>query len=185
MSCWNDAQGLLAGKRFFAHFVPAHVELTLVLCDPLFRRVMGCASRARSVVSHPRLIRSDSVQHLNTGDGVVGHILIKEIIRLLVWRFDWFNILKQGRCPLAGVASDESIEILEAQTCRPQIKWAGLAALPVGDVVIFAIPSGVIAILSQHFSKCAVSLRHKCVVAGESRSEFHDDAGGVGVAVPS
>src|SRR5271169_1230554 len=146
---------------------------------------MGRVCGAWSVVRHPRLIRSDSVKHLNAGDGMVGHILIEEVIRLVVWRFDWFYVLKQGWCPLAGVASDESIEILETQTCRPQIKWARLAAVPVRDVVILAIPSGVIAILSQHFSKCAVSLRHKCVVAGETRSEFHDDAGGTGVMVPS
>ena len=147
--------------------------------------MMGRVFGAWGVVRNPRLAGCDRVQHLNAVDGVVGHIFIEEIIRLVVWRFDWFDVLKQSRRPLACVASDESIEILESQTCRPQIKWASLAAVPVRDVVILAIPSGVVAILSQHFGKCAVRLGHQRVVAGETRGKLHDDAGSVCVVVPS
>src|SRR5271169_3048794 len=81
---WNDSHGLLASKYFLAHFVPAHVELAFVLGDPLLGRMMGCVCGAWGVVRNPGLVGCDRVQHLNARDGVVGHILIEEIIRLVV-----------------------------------------------------------------------------------------------------
>ena len=61
--------------------------------------MMGRVRGAWGVVGYSRLIRCDRVQHLNTGDCVVRHILIEEIVRLVVWRFDWIDV-KAGEAPV-------------------------------------------------------------------------------------
>ena len=116
---WNDAHCLLAGQRFFPHFVPAHVELAFELCNPIFGRVVRCVRRSWSVIGHPGLIGRDCVQHLNAGDGVIRHILVKEIVWLIVWRLYRLDVLVERGRPLAGVAAQETIEIFEAQTRGP------------------------------------------------------------------
>ena len=58
-----------------------------------------------------------------------------------------------------------------------------MTAVPVRDVVILAIPGGVIAVLFEHFGERPVALGHQRVVARKARGKFHDHAGGVGMVV--
>ena len=90
---------------------------------------------------------------------------------------------KMAGCPLAGVAADEAVEVLEAKAGRPQVERARLTGVPVGDVVILAVPSGVVAVLLQHLGERAATLRHERVVAGKAGARFHDAAGRVGMVV--
>ncbi len=87
--------------------------------------------------------------------------------------------------PTAGVATQETIEIFEAQTGWPQIKRPGLATMPVGHVVVLSIPCSVVAVLPQHFRERAVALGHERVVSGETCSQFHNHARGIGMVVPT
>src|SRR5208282_6689895 len=72
---------------------------------------------------------------------------------------------------------------LKAQSRRPQITRSGLTTVPVGNVVVLAIPGGVVAVLLEHFRKRAVALGHQRVVSRETRCEFHNHAGGGGMVV--
>jgi len=62
------------------------------------------------------------VQQTNAVNGVVGDISIEEIVFLVVRRFSGFNVLEQGRSPLAGVAAEETIEVFETQPCSHKSK---------------------------------------------------------------
>ena len=44
---------------------------------------------------------------------------------------------------------------------RPEIERAGLTAVPIWDIMIFAIPGGVVAVLFQHFCEGAATFRHQ------------------------
>ena len=114
---------------------------------------MRCVRGARCVVRQPRFVGSYRVQQTNAVNGVVGHILIEEIVFLVVRRFDGFNVLEQRRSPLAGVAAEETVEVLEAKPAWPQIKRPGLTAVPVWDIVVLAIPSSVVAVLLEHLER--------------------------------
>src|SRR6516162_7175974 len=87
--------------------------------------------------------------------------------------------------PLVSVATDETIEILEAQPSRPEVEWAGLAGLPVRHVVILTVPRRVPAVLFEDFRHGAAALRHYCVVAGVAGAELGNDTGGAGVMIAS
>ena len=165
-------------KRLLAHLVPALVELALELRDPLLRRVMRRVGRARRVVGEERLVRRDGVLHADPLDGVVGHVLVEEVVLRVVRRLDGLGALEERRRPLARVAADEAVEVFEAQPGRPQIERPGLAGLPVGHVVVLAEPGGVVAVLLEHLGERPGALRHQRVVAGEAGAELHDDAGG-------
>jgi hypothetical protein len=45
---------------------------------------------------------------------MISHSLLKKIVGVVVWRLDGLILLVKGWCPLAGVATDESVEILKA-----------------------------------------------------------------------
>ena len=143
----HDAEPLLPRQRLLADLVPALIELALELGDPLLRRVVRCVRGAGRVVRHPRLLRRHRVQHADALDGVVGQIVVEEVVLRVVRRLDGLDALDDGRRPLAGVAADESVEVLEAQPGRPQVERSGLAAVPVGHVVILAVPGRVVAVL--------------------------------------
>ena len=108
---------------------------------------------------------------------VVGHVLVEEVILRVVRRLDGLGAFEERRVPLARVAADEAVEVFKAQPGRPQVERPGLAGLPVGDVVVLAVPGGVVAVLLQDLGERPVALRHERVVAGEARGQFHDDAG--------
>ena len=102
---------------------------------------------AGGVVLHPGLLRGDRMQHPDALDAAVGHVLVEVVIPRVVRRLDRLDPFDDGGIPLAGVATDETVKILEAQPRRPQVKRPGLAAVPVRDVVVLAIPGGVVAVL--------------------------------------
>src|SRR5207245_2188978 len=96
------------------------------------------------------LVRCNRMEQANPFDGLVCHVLVEEIVFDIVRRLDWLDVLENGRSPLAGVATDKTIKIFKSQSCRPQVEWPGLAIVPVGHVVIFAVPRGVVAVLPEH-----------------------------------
>ena len=97
---------------------------------------------------------------------------------------DGRRIAVQVRLPLAGVAADEAIEVLEAHAVRPLLEGPGLGRLIEGRVVILAEPRGRVPVLLQDCADGAVLLPDDRVVARESRRDFayHPEAGHVMVA---
>src|SRR5262249_57287752 len=91
--------------------------------------------------------------------------------------------LEEGGVPLVGVAADEAVEVLEAQPGRPEVERPVLAGVPVGDVVVLSIPRRVVAVAPQHLGHRAAAFGHERVVAGVTRPELHDGAGGATVMV--
>ena len=160
---------LLPGESFLTLLVPALVELALELRDPLLRRVMRRVRRTRRVVLQPRLLRRDGVQDADAVDGVVGHVLVEEIILRVVRRLDGLGALEERRRPLARVAANEAVEVFEAQARRPEVERPRLTRLPVGHVVVLAVPSSVVAVLLEDFCERSGTLRLKAVIAGEAR----------------
>ncbi len=51
--------------------------------------------------------------------------------------------------PLIGIPADKSIEVLKAQTCRPQVERSGGRLLSAGDIMMLADHGGVVAIELQ------------------------------------
>jgi len=87
--------------------------------------------------------------------------------------------------PLVAVAADEAVEVLEAETARPEIEWPGAARHPVRHVVHLPEPRGVVSVLSKHLAHRAGALRHEGVVTGVARRHLRDDTARVGVVIAS
>jgi hypothetical protein len=98
-------------------------------------------------------------------------------------RLDGLGAFEEGRGPVVGVGADEPVEVLEAKLGGPEVVGPGLAGVPVGNVVVLAVPGGVVAVLLEHFGEGAGALRHERVIAGIAGAHLHDDAGGGGVVV--
>ncbi|MCY1237613.1 hypothetical protein D9M72_503170 [compost metagenome] len=125
----HDAQPLLVGKDGLAKLVPALVEEVHVadLLDPFRRGVVRRMGAAGHVVDEERLVRRDLLQLLHVLYGIVGHCRGQVPLGLAFERVDGRGVAKQVRLPLAGVAADEAVEILEAHSARPLIERACLA----------------------------------------------------------
>src|SRR5208337_4384744 len=151
--------------------------------DPLLRRMMGSVRGTRSVVGKPRFLGSHRMQELNPGDGVVSHVLVEEIVWLVVRGLNRLDVLEESRRPLTGIAPKEPVEVFKAEPRRPKVEGSGLAAVPVGHVVVLAIPRGAVAVLLEHLREGPGALWHERVVAREAGGEFHDDARRSGMMV--
>ena len=182
----HDAQPLLIGEDGLAQLVPAAVEQMHVadLLDPLRRRMMRRVRAARHVIDEERLVGRDLLELLHVLDRLVGHGRGQVPARLALEGVDGRRIAVQVRLPLAGVAADEAIEVLEAHAVRPLVEGPGLGRLIEGRVVILAEPRGRVPVLLQDGADGAVLLPDDRVVARESRRDFahHPEAGHVVVA---
>ena len=173
----DDAQLFLSRQRFLAQLVPTLIELALELRDPLLGRVMRRVGRARRVVLQPGFVGRDGVEHADPLDAAVGQVLVEVVVLGVMGRLDRFDVLDDRRRPLVGIAADEAVEVLEPESGRPEVVGTGLTSMPIGNVVILAVPGGVPAVLLEHLGKRAAALRHERVVAREAAAELHDDAG--------
>src|SRR5262249_57255114 len=84
-------------------------------------------------------------------DGLIRKVVVKVVVRLAHVGIDRLGAFGDRGAPLVRVAADEAVKVLEAQTGWPQIEWACLARLPVGNIVVFAKPGGVPALLLEYF----------------------------------
>ena len=174
----HDAQPLLVGEDGLAQFVPAAVEQVHVadLLDPFRRRMMRRVRAAGHVIDKERLVRRDLLELLHVLDGLVGHGRGQVPARLALERVDGRRVAEQVRLPLAGVAADEAVEILEAHADRPLVERPGLGRLVEGRVVVLAEPRGRVAVLLEDLADRAALLPDDRVVAREARRRFAHDA---------
>ncbi len=174
----HDAEPLLVGEDGLAQFVPAAVEEVQVadLLDPLRRRMMRRVGAARYVIDEERLTRSDLLELLHVLDRLVGHGRGQIPAGIALVGVDGRRIAEQVRLPLAGVAADETVEIIEAHPDGPLIEGPGLAGLVKGRVMVFAEPRGRIPVLLQDRADRAGILPDDRIVPRKPRGRFAHDA---------
>ncbi len=144
----DDAERLLARERLFAQPIPTLVELPLVPVRPLLRHVVrgvGCARRKvgeERLVGHERFLLANPLNRL-------GRHVLRQVIPLFgrLRGFDRRRALIERRIPLARLAADEAIEVLEpAAAAGPGVERAHWARLPDGNFVALAELSGGVAV---------------------------------------
>ena len=167
----HDAEPLLVGEDGLAQFVPAAVEQVLVadLLDPLRRRMMGRVCAARDVIDEERLVGRDLLELLHVLDGVVGHRRGEIPTGMPLEGVDGRRVAEQVRLPLARVAADEAVEIIEAHPVGPLIERPGLAGLVKGRVVVLAEPRGRVPVFLEDLADRAGILPDDRIVAREPR----------------
>ena len=174
----NDAEPLLVGEDGLAQFVPAAVEQVHVadLLDPLRRRMMRRVCAARYVIDKERFVGRDLLELLHVLDRVIGHRRGQIPAGIPLEGVDGGRIAEQVRLPLAGVAADEPVEILEAHPDGPLIERPGLARQVEGRVVVLAEPRGRVPVLLQDRADRAGILPDDRIVTREPRRRFAHDA---------
>jgi hypothetical protein len=91
---------------------------------------------ARDVVDEERLAARDLLELLHVMNSIVGHRRGEIPTGMPLEGIDGCRVAEQVRLPLAGVAADETVEIVEAHPGGPLIEWPGLARLVKGCVVV-------------------------------------------------
>src|SRR5215472_16595749 len=109
--------------------------------------------------------------------------MVENVVGLPEVRLDRRRVLEQRRSPLIGIAPNETVEVFEAQTTRPQIKWTGSARHPVGYVVHLPEPRSVVAVLSENFPHGAGTLGHERVVPRIAGRHLGDDTASGSVVI--
>src|SRR5262245_66580437 len=84
------------------------------------------------------------------------------------------RVLEQNRIVLVGLATDEAVEVVEAQSLRPTVEGTGDAALPVGRVVVLAEPRCGVTVVLQDRTDGGRIAADLDVVVGEARRRFSD-----------
>src|SRR4029450_12874779 len=84
---------------------------------------------AGHVIDEPRLAGSDLLELLDVLDGLIRHRRLQIPAGIALEGVDGRRVAEQVRLPLAGVATDEAIEVIESHAVRPLIERPGLARL--------------------------------------------------------
>ena len=148
----HDAEVDLAREGLLAHHVPARVEPTLVLRDPLLRRVVRGVRRARREVHEEGLVRRQRLLELHPGDRLVRHVRHEVIVRVSR-DLDRVHAVVEVRRPLVGLAAEEAVELVEPGPCRPAVGRARRADLPGRRLVVLAEEAGAVAVQPQHLGE--------------------------------
>ena len=180
----DDAQFLLALENHLPVFVPAHVELALVLVRPLLGHVVRRVRGARAEIHEEGLVRRDLLGVGDEADGLV-HEVLGQMIALLrrLGRFDRVIVVRQIRVVLVRVAAQEAVEPLEPAAQRPAVVGSGRRKLGGRREVPLAHGISVVAVLEQHLRQEAVLERDVAVAAGKAGGAFGDARHGVGMVV--
>ena len=176
----HDAQPLLIGEDGFADLVPAAIEEMHVadFLDPLLGRMMRRMGAAGDVIDQERLLGRDRLDVPHVLDRLIGHRRgqVPGARRLALEGIDGRRIAEQVRLPLAGVAADEPVEILEAHAHRPLVERPGRGRLIGGRVVFLAEPRGRVTVLLQDGANGAVRFQNDRVIARIPRGQLPHDA---------
>src|SRR5438552_5185396 len=119
---------------------------------------------------------------LHPGKRLVRHV-DREVVIRIVRRLDENGSVKNSGRPLIGLATDETVELIEAGMRRPPVEGARDRDFPWRRFVILAECSGAVAIQSQHFCKRRHALRADAGITWKRSREFHDRAGIVHVMI--
>ena len=129
---------------------------------------------ARHVIDKERFVGRDLLELLDVLDGVIGHRRLQVPAGIALEGVDGRRVAEQVRLPLAGVAADEAVKIIEAHSVRPLIERPGLARLIRGRVVVLAEPRGGVPVFLQDRANGAFLDRDDRIVTREARRYFAD-----------
>ena len=162
----DHAQLLLPREGLLPQFVPALVELALVLRRPVGRHMVRRVRRARREVDEERLVAHQRLLLPNPANRLVGHVL-GEVVALLrrLPGLDRGRPLVDGRVVLIRLPADEAVEVLEpAAAARPRVERAERARLPDGDLVALPELGGRVAVELQRLGQRRARVRPDGVV---------------------
>jgi hypothetical protein len=182
----QDAQLLLALEDLLAVGLIAHVELALVLLDPLLGSVVGGVGRARAEVHEERLVGRHHLGVADEADRLVGQVLGQVVAVLGAFGLlGVVVVVDQVGIPLVGLAAEEPVVALEAAAHRPvalgrgHVQLIGRAQMPLAEHV------GVPAPFAQHLGDGRALERDVAVGAREPAGRLGDAGHPVGGVVPA
>ena len=113
---WNHAEPLLVFKDFIAQLFPAVVEQVhgVDFINPSLRRLVRRVSAAGNQIDKERLGGRGRVQRVHILDGIVRQVDGEVVIFSANPRINLGVVLKQIGRPLVGLATHESVKIIEA-----------------------------------------------------------------------
>ena len=115
---------------------------------------------------------ASALSPLHVLNGLVGRCGLQVPVGIVLERIDGCRIAEQVRLPLAGIAADKTVEIIEAHSVWPLIERPGLARLVRRRVVVFTEPRCCVPVLFQDCADGALVNRDYRVVAREPRRYF-------------
>ena len=108
---------------------------------------MRSVRAAGGVVHEERLVRSEFVDLMQVGDGVIRHVGGQVVTWFANVGVNPCGVAIQIGLPLICFAAQESVEIFETQSDGPLIERTHLTCFVGRCVVLFAEPGGCVAIL--------------------------------------
>ncbi len=182
----KDAEFLLVGENGLAQFFPAVIEEVhrADLVDPFLGGVMRRMDSAGDVVHEEGLAGREFFELFDMLDRFIGHGRGKVPAGVVLEGINGRRVAKEVRLPLAGVAADKPVEILEAHADRPLIERPGLAVREKRRVMIFTEPRGRVSVVLQDRADSTLLNGDDRVVTGEAGRNFahHAEARRVMVA---
>ena len=176
----DHAQLLLVGEDLLPEFVPALVEQVQIrgFLDPCRRRMVRRMRAARHVIDEERLLRTQRINLVHVGDGLVRHRGNEIVAGVPLEGIDVGRVAGQvRRLPLVGVAAHEAVEVIEAHADGPLVEGPdGGGRLEGRRVVVLAEPRGAVAVVLQDLADGRLVPGDDAVVAGIARGLLRDDA---------
>ena len=140
--CGNNPHAALIVEDALAQHVPPFIELAAEAGNPFRGRMVGRMGAAWSIVDEPRPLRRDRGVEPDMGDGVVRCCSGQVPARYAEIGMDRRMAPEQiAGLPLARIAADETIEIVEAHAGWPIVEGPGWARFPTWHIVVLAEPS--------------------------------------------
>jgi hypothetical protein len=139
---------------------------------------------AGHVIDKERFVGRNLAELLHVLNRVIGHRRGQIPARIPGKRVDGRRVAEQVRLPLAGVATDEAVEILEAHPNRPLIERPGLARQIKRRIVVLTEPRRRVPVLLEDCADRTAILPDDRIVARKPCGRFthHAKAGHVMVA---
>ena len=180
----DDAHLLLTLEDDAPVLVPAHVELAVVLLDPLTGRMVRRLAGGGGVVEQERLVGRVDVRVEDEADGVVDRVLV-EVVALLgrLLGLDRVVVVDELGIPAAALAAEPAVEALEAASERPAVEGPGRRAVLGGRDVPLAADEGVVALGLEDLRDHPVLERHARISAGIAGGDLGDGRDVVRVVV--
>ena len=174
----------LTVEETLAPGVPSLIEDAPVRVHPLLGHVVGCVHGAQREVQEERFARGTLLLILHHADGLIGQVLAQVIP--LVGPPGWIDVVvvadEVGR-PMVGVALEEAVVALEAQTQWPRIEGPGRRAVPARRQVPLAHGHGRVAGVTEEAGEGRRRLGQPGVVARETQRDVGQKAHADGVMV--
>ena len=180
----DDAHLLLAVEHESPVLVPAHVELPVVLLDPLPRRVVRRLARRARVVKQERLVGRVDVGVEDEPDRMIDGVLV-EVIPLVrpLFGLDRMVVVRQLGIPAARLATKPAIEPLKPPPDRPAVKRARWRAVLRRRDVPLARDERVVALRLENLRDHPVLRRHPPIRARKAGRDLRDARDVVGMVV--